>query len=72
MTFFWLQEQIPLVVNVESAGIIGTLLTLKSDYEYSSGRRIHMAFTGASEADLLASEIAKAGVVITSLRPPGS
>lgn len=62
---------LPLVVNVENADIMATLLSLKSEYEASSGSSIHLTFTGASEAHLLAEEIGKAdvSVVLTSLRP---
>ncbi|KAG6895604.1 hypothetical protein C0992_000419, partial [Termitomyces sp. T32_za158] len=67
--------EIPLVVNVDSADIMSTLLRLKSDYEAWSGNRIRLTFTGAAEAHLLADKIGGAGVsvVITSARPyPGS
>lgn len=65
----------PLVVNVDSADVMATILTLKLEYEASSGKRIRLTFAGASEAHLLAEEIGKAGVsvILTSPRPyPGS
>ncbi|KAG6872404.1 hypothetical protein C0995_009994 [Termitomyces sp. Mi166 len=67
--------EIPLVVNVDSADIMSTLLRLKSEYETHSGNTIRLTFTGAAEAHLLADQISEAGVsvVITSPRPyPGS
>ncbi|GLB34476.1 putative carbohydrate esterase family 9 protein [Lyophyllum shimeji] len=65
---------IPLVVNVDSADIMATLLNLKSEYERLSGNILRLTFAGASEAHLLAEEIGKAEVsaVLTSPRPyPG-
>ncbi|KAJ3507229.1 hypothetical protein NLJ89_g6423 [Agrocybe chaxingu] len=67
--------KIPLVIAVQSADIIATLLTLKADYEETTGRTLRLTFSGATEAHLLANEIAEAGisVVLTSPRPyPGS
>ncbi|CAA7271147.1 unnamed protein product [Cyclocybe aegerita] len=67
--------KIPLVVAVQSADIIATLLSLKADYEEATGRTLKLTFSGATEAHLLASEIAEAGVsvILTSPRPyPGS
>jgi hypothetical protein len=69
------QGRIPLVVNVDSADVMATLLSLKSDYEQSTGKSFRMTFAGASEAHLLADEIGKAdvSVVLTSPRPyPGT
>lgn len=66
---------IPLVINVDSADVMATLLYLKSQYERSSGNRIRLTFAGASEAHLLAEEIGEAGVsvILTSPRPyPGT
>ncbi|KAG5644405.1 hypothetical protein DXG03_008572 [Asterophora parasitica] len=65
---------IPLVVNVDSADIMATLLDLKSQYESSSGNALRLTFAGAAEAHLLAEEIAKAevSVILTAPRPyPG-
>ncbi|KAG1759992.1 hypothetical protein EDD22DRAFT_980832 [Suillus occidentalis] len=53
-----------LVVDVESADIMATLLRLKDEYEAHSGRELHMTFAGATEAHLLAHEIARAGVSV--------
>ncbi|KAG5635819.1 hypothetical protein H0H81_010006 [Sphagnurus paluster] len=53
---------LPLVINVDSADVMATLIKMKSDYEASSGNNLHMTFSGASEAHLLAEEIANAGV----------
>ena len=48
-----------------------TLLALKSEYEDETGKTLKLTFSGATEAHLLAKEIAKAGVnvVLTSPRP---
>ncbi|KAG1742007.1 hypothetical protein EDB19DRAFT_2038647 [Suillus lakei] len=60
-----------LVVDVESADIMATLLRLKDEYEAHSGRELRMTFAGATEAHLLAHEIAKAGVsvIVTQSKP---
>lgn len=68
------QGDIPLVVNVDSADIMATLLNLKSEYEVSSGKTLRVTFVGGAEAHLLAEEIGSANVsvVLTSPRPfPG-
>ncbi|EGO21300.1 hypothetical protein SERLADRAFT_417630 [Serpula lacrymans var. lacrymans S7.9] len=60
-----------LVVDVDSADIMGTLLLLKAEYEKASGKRLQLTFAGASEAHLIAKEISKAGVsVIVTLPKP--
>ncbi|KAF9476425.1 hypothetical protein BDN70DRAFT_882471 [Pholiota conissans] len=61
----------PLVVSVESADIMSTLLALKADYEAKTGSTLRLTFSGASEAHLLADEIAAAGVsvILTLSRP---
>ncbi|KAG1742005.1 hypothetical protein EDB19DRAFT_1703499 [Suillus lakei] len=53
-----------LVVDVENADIMATLLRLKDEYEVHSGRELRMTFAGAIEAHLLAYEIAKTGVSV--------
>ncbi|KAF9460668.1 carbohydrate esterase family 9 protein [Collybia nuda] len=68
------EGDVPLVVNVDSADIMATLLKLKSEFEASNGRAIRMTFVGATEAHLLAHQIGSANVsvVVTSPRPyPG-
>jgi len=63
--------QLTLVVSVQNADIMATLLLLKDEYETKSGQRLMLTFSGAAEAHLLASEIGEAGVsvVLTSPRP---
>ena len=59
-----------LVVHVDSADIMASLIFMKSDYE-----DLKMTFAGALEAHLLAEEIAKAdvSVVLSPSKPfPGS
>ncbi|KAF8889894.1 hypothetical protein BD779DRAFT_1610936 [Infundibulicybe gibba] len=65
---------IPLVVHVDNADIMATLIGLKSEVEKLNGRSIQMTFVGATEAHLIAEEIRDAGisVILTSPRPfPG-
>ncbi|KLO05758.1 hypothetical protein SCHPADRAFT_917689 [Schizopora paradoxa] len=67
--------ELTLVVHVDSADIMATLLHLKSEVESHSGSTSQMTFAGATEAHLLASEIAEAGVsvILSPSRPfPGS
>ncbi|KAJ7931230.1 carbohydrate esterase family 9 protein [Mycena leptocephala] len=62
--------KIPLVVKVESADIIASLLVLKKEVEAVKGNPIRLTLAGATEAHLLAKEIGKAGVgVIIEQRP---
>lgn len=60
-----------LVVDVESADIMATLLRLKDEYEAHSSRELRLTFAGATEAHILAHEIAKAGVsvIVTQSKP---
>jgi len=68
----WFQKvakgEIPLVVEVESADIMANLLHLKAEVEEASGVHLKFTFSGASEAHLLAGELATAGVGVV-LRP---
>ena len=61
----------PLVVKVNSADIMATLLNLKREFEDINGNNLRLTFSGAAEAHLLAEEIATAGisVILTSPRP---
>ena len=65
-----IQGDIPLVVNVESADIMATLVNLKQEFEDITRSRLRLTFSGAAEAHLLAEEIAKAdiSVILTSPR----
>ncbi|OJT07354.1 hypothetical protein TRAPUB_1790 [Trametes pubescens] len=66
--------EVPLVVEVESADIIATLISLKSEVERELGTRLKLTLVGAREAHLLASEIyaADIGVILSPSRPlPG-
>ncbi|KAF8584419.1 carbohydrate esterase family 9 protein [Ramaria rubella] len=65
----------PLVVGVESADVMATLLRLKGEVEARSGRAMQLTFAGAAEAWRLAAEIKSAdvGVVLTPSRSfPGT
>ncbi|EIN11387.1 carbohydrate esterase family 9 protein [Punctularia strigosozonata HHB-11173 SS5] len=65
------EGRMTLVVDAQSADIIATLLRLKADVEKHTGTRIKMTLSGATEAHLLAKEIAEAGVgvVLVPVRP---
>ncbi|QRV94403.1 amidohydrolase family protein [Ceratobasidium sp. AG-Ba] len=56
--------QLPLVVSVEKADIMATLIQLKADVEDISDSTLHLVFAGATESHLLAQEIAGAGVSV--------
>jgi hypothetical protein len=66
-----MQGETTLVVDVENADIMATLLRLKDEYEAHSGGKLRLTFSGATEAHLLAHEIAKAGVsvIVTQSKP---
>ncbi|RPD56488.1 composite domain of metallo-dependent hydrolase [Lentinus tigrinus ALCF2SS1-7] len=63
----------PLVIDVESADIMSTLISLKSEVErtLSLTAPLRFTFTGAGEAYLVAKELgnAKIGVILTQPRP---
>ncbi|KAJ7322932.1 carbohydrate esterase family 9 protein [Mycena albidolilacea] len=62
--------KLPLVVNVESADIIASLLVLKKEVEAVKGKSIRLVLAGATEGHLLAKEIGEAGVgVLIQQRP---
>ncbi|KAJ7253708.1 carbohydrate esterase family 9 protein [Mycena haematopus] len=62
--------KIPLVVNVESADIIASLLVLKKDVEAAKRTAMQLTLAGATEGHLLAKEIGKAGAgVLIEQRP---
>ncbi|KAI0340770.1 hypothetical protein BDW22DRAFT_1359586 [Trametopsis cervina] len=66
---------IPLIIEVGSADMMATLIQLKTELEDLRGTRMKMVFSGASEAHLLAHEIAEAkvGVILHPVRPfPGN
>ena len=59
----------PLVVRVDSADIMATLLRLKSEVEHVKKSSIRMVFSEASEAHLLADDIGNSPAVpLCSLR----
>ena len=64
-----------MVIDVESADVIATLIHLKGEIEAAVGHHLKFVFAGASEAHLLAAEIAEsgAGVILTPFHAfPGS
>ncbi|KAJ8088290.1 hypothetical protein PM082_022362 [Marasmius tenuissimus] len=71
------EGEIPLLIKVENADIMATLIQLKGEVESTIKAQNHMAkklritFVGAAEAHLLASEIAGAGigVIVAPVRP---
>ncbi|KAI0638507.1 composite domain of metallo-dependent hydrolase [Trametes polyzona] len=60
---------IPLVIDVSSADIMATLIRLKSDVEEKRGTYMRTVFSRATEAHLLAEEIAHARIGVI-LSPP--
>ncbi|KAJ7268559.1 hypothetical protein C8J57DRAFT_1325544 [Mycena rebaudengoi] len=67
--------EIPLVIRVHNADIMASLLRLKSEWEELAKNQLRMTFAGATEAHLLAAEIAAAGVsvILFPARPyPGT
>ena len=58
------------MVNVGSADIIATLISLKKEVEAKTGNTIKMTIAGATEAHLVADELADAnvGVIVTPTR----
>ncbi|KIJ09655.1 hypothetical protein PAXINDRAFT_87177, partial [Paxillus involutus ATCC 200175] len=58
-----------LVVDVDSADIMATLLHLKREYEQVSGNILQLTFAGALESHLVAKEIANAGVSVIVTQP---
>lgn len=67
----FLQGQRTLVVHAESADVIATLVQLKKEVEGITCTAMRLTIFGASEAHLLAAELAEAGVgvIIAPSRP---
>ncbi|THH19962.1 hypothetical protein EW146_g1322 [Bondarzewia mesenterica] len=63
------QENMTLVVEADSADVIASLILLKGEVEDRFTAKMKMTIAGATEAHLLAKEIAQAGVGII-LNPP--
>lgn len=65
------QGDLPLVIRVQSADIMATLITLKKEIEAEHESQIQVTFVGANEAHLLAKEIGEAaiGVILAPSRP---
>lgn len=63
--------EIPLVINVHNADAIASLIRLKKEVEDELDVDLKLVFVGATEAHLLAREIAKAGVgvILAPVRP---
>ncbi|OAX43328.1 composite domain of metallo-dependent hydrolase [Rhizopogon vinicolor AM-OR11-026] len=62
---------IPLVVQVQNADIIASLIQLKNEVKAWTGTDIQLTVAGAAEAHLLAKELGEAGVgvILTPSRP---
>ena len=60
----------PLVVNVGSADIMASLVSLKQEVEKKTGNTMKITFAGATEAHLIANELSAAGVgvIVTPTR----
>lgn len=65
------QGHIPLVIETHSVDVIATLIELKREIEAITEHPLRMTIAGATEAYLLAPELAEAGVgvVLTRARP---
>ncbi|GJE95451.1 carbohydrate esterase family 9 protein [Phanerochaete sordida] len=63
--------EVPLVIDVHNADAIAALIRLKEEVEEELDAELKFVFAGATEAHLLAKEIAKAGagVIIAPSRP---
>ncbi|KIY68393.1 hypothetical protein CYLTODRAFT_421612 [Cylindrobasidium torrendii FP15055 ss-10] len=61
--------ELPLVVTVNNADIMASLVSLKREAETRHGASIRMVFHGATEAHLIAKEIADANVGVFIWRP---
>ncbi|KAJ3568395.1 hypothetical protein NP233_g5740 [Leucocoprinus birnbaumii] len=63
--------ELPLVIKVDSADIMATLIKLKQDIERDTKTHLQFTFVGASEAHILAREIGNAGigVILSPVRP---
>ncbi|KAF9012391.1 hypothetical protein BDQ17DRAFT_1419786 [Cyathus striatus] len=63
--------KLPLVVTVQSADIMATLIQLKKEVEKKTGSDLQLVFSGANEAHILAKEIGEngIGVILTPSRP---
>ncbi|EJF65056.1 hypothetical protein DICSQDRAFT_132576 [Dichomitus squalens LYAD-421 SS1] len=70
----WFQKvangSLPLIINVGSADIIATLVSLKKEVETKTGTPFTLTIAGATEAHLVADELAEAriGVIVTPTR----
>ncbi|KAK2464537.1 hypothetical protein APHAL10511_003444 [Amanita phalloides] len=61
--------EIPLVVHVDNADIMATLIKIKGEYEAATGVRLRMTFVGGAEAHLIADKIAKARISVVVTMP---
>lgn len=70
-SYLTVQGRIPLVIETHSVDLIATLIEVKKEFEARTGHPLRMTVAGATEAYLLASELAEAGVgvVLTRVRP---
>ncbi|KAG6833912.1 hypothetical protein H0H87_007923 [Tephrocybe sp. NHM501043] len=74
-TGYWFRQAaegvVPLVIEVDNADIMASLLIVKVEVEDRIGSRMRMVFSGAAEAHLLAKEIGEAevGVILRQARP---
>ncbi|THH28657.1 hypothetical protein EUX98_g5540 [Antrodiella citrinella] len=71
----WAEElvkgQIPLVIQIHSADAMASVISLKREIEAHTGHALKITFAGASEAHVVAQEIADAniGVIVAPARP---
>ena len=67
---YYTQGTIPLIIEAHNIDIIASLIKMKKEVESQTGFDMKLTITGASEAHLIATEIAEAGVgLILDPRP---
>lgn len=69
---YFILTEVPLVIEVDNADIMATLLNLKAEAQDRWGTTMRMVFSGASEAHMLAKEIGKLSCLtrISNLNDP--
>lgn len=63
------QGLVPLVIRVNSADAIASILQLKAEVEHETKKSMRVTLVGAAEAHILADDIAAAGVGVILVPP---
>ena len=69
--YMYSQGEMPLVVEVDNADIMASLIALKAEIQSLTQKPLHLTFSGGAEAHLLAQELGAANVGVI-LRPSRS